>query len=681
MELDEPMGKLTDRMQIKREHGVTLLQSVLSNADPLRRQELWAIATQRVKLLMSAQQWESRHGGFCAAKILVLGGQQMAFDDELLPLATLHLEDTEPGVRLAVGECLYALGKVQGISVYDSIKDRLLLSIQNGFDGDLISGDESDQDAFEESPVKKMPSVKQVHSGQNGAMGSRCLETSVKALQRLMEGCGESFQDHVTSQLWQLLLKALSHHNRFVRETGFLCVSTLCQFSPMDVLKDNGGLIASYLALGLSDNWSQVRYAASIATRTFMRRTSEFKSDFFSKLLPAMCLNRYHGAEGLRLYSQETWQLVMGSTGREEVAKYVDVVLDYYIVQSTAQNHLVKEAACHCMAELLWKIDPERIGSLVPRVLTTLMSCFKDPSWAVRDAACSAMRKAIEGYPEEMKKLMPQLFDMWFAHLADNVRSVRENSAFTLGSAMRCFQGEAIEMAVAVLQEVLPQAKNQVDKPCCCHGSLHATQCASPGAGPHHGRPPSAEENMDGALSSNLLPKLAERCDDYGFSRKSEPWEKSEGGIYLLRELSVVAPDRAAKFLPALVQLAQSSGYVEYHSLMETLYRLLPFIAEKLGKKTFKPYLELFIDPLFSALTCGQRLSENASGYCVSKLISFIGPNIFKARLDSNQLAILQSSPLINAHSMTGDIGTLLTSCIITSSMFNATLLHMIVLQ
>ena len=45
----------------------------------------------------------------------------------------------------------------------------------------------------------------------------------------------------------------------------------------------------------------------------------------------------------MRLYSQETWQLVMGSTGREEVAKCVDIVLDYYIVQSTAQNHLVKE--------------------------------------------------------------------------------------------------------------------------------------------------------------------------------------------------------------------------------------------------------------------------------------------------------------------------------------------------
>lgn len=32
MELEEAMAKLTDRMQIKREHGVTLLQTVLNTA-------------------------------------------------------------------------------------------------------------------------------------------------------------------------------------------------------------------------------------------------------------------------------------------------------------------------------------------------------------------------------------------------------------------------------------------------------------------------------------------------------------------------------------------------------------------------------------------------------------------------------------------------------------------------
>lgn len=34
---------------------------------------------------------------------------------------------------------------------------RLLSSIQSGFDGEAVSGDESDQDGLEESPVKKKP--------------------------------------------------------------------------------------------------------------------------------------------------------------------------------------------------------------------------------------------------------------------------------------------------------------------------------------------------------------------------------------------------------------------------------------------------------------------------------------------------------------------------------------------
>lgn len=41
-------------------------------AEPSHRQELWTIVTERVKLLISAQQWESRHGGFAAAKVCLL---------------------------------------------------------------------------------------------------------------------------------------------------------------------------------------------------------------------------------------------------------------------------------------------------------------------------------------------------------------------------------------------------------------------------------------------------------------------------------------------------------------------------------------------------------------------------------------------------------------------------------
>lgn len=41
-----------------------------------------------------------------------------------------------------------------------------------------------------------------------------------------------------------------------------------------------------------SDNWSQVRFAASTATRTFMGCAAPYRERVFPLLLPHMCLNR-----------------------------------------------------------------------------------------------------------------------------------------------------------------------------------------------------------------------------------------------------------------------------------------------------------------------------------------------------------------------------------------------------
>jgi hypothetical protein len=41
-----------------------------------------------------------------------------------------------------------------------------------------------------------------------------------------------------------------------------------------------------------SDNWSQVRFAASVATRTFMTCAAAYRERVFPLLLPHMCLNR-----------------------------------------------------------------------------------------------------------------------------------------------------------------------------------------------------------------------------------------------------------------------------------------------------------------------------------------------------------------------------------------------------
>ena len=65
----------------------------------------------------------------------------------------------------------------------------------------------------------------------------------------------------------------------------------------------------------------QVRYAACAATRAFMESAAGWREETFPVLLPPMCLNRRYQAEGVRLYSQETWERVMGSEGRAWVAR------------------------------------------------------------------------------------------------------------------------------------------------------------------------------------------------------------------------------------------------------------------------------------------------------------------------------------------------------------------------
>ena len=80
--------------------------------------------------------------------------------------------------------------------------------------------------------------------------------------------------------------------------------------------------------------------------------TPAVKERTYPILLPGMCLNRYYVAEGVRLYSQQSWRMAVGSEGRALVARFADEVVDYYVEQSKANNHAVREAACACMAEV-----------------------------------------------------------------------------------------------------------------------------------------------------------------------------------------------------------------------------------------------------------------------------------------------------------------------------------------
>ena len=53
---------------------------------------------------------------------------------------------------------------------------------------------------------------------RHGSEGWKCLETSFRALQHVMEGCGAEFQPHLDAALRATIYRALLHPNRFVRE-------------------------------------------------------------------------------------------------------------------------------------------------------------------------------------------------------------------------------------------------------------------------------------------------------------------------------------------------------------------------------------------------------------------------------------------------------------------------------
>lgn len=65
---------------------------------------------------------------------------------------------------------------------------------------------------------------------------------------------------------------------------------------------------------------------------------------------------RYYLAEGVKLYSQETWRMFMGNEGRQMVGKYAEHVADYYCMASELDNHCVRESACHSIAEMAEKV-------------------------------------------------------------------------------------------------------------------------------------------------------------------------------------------------------------------------------------------------------------------------------------------------------------------------------------
>jgi len=638
-----------------------------------------------LRQLASIPKWECCAAALCVfAELLDRGEEQFqpssaSFRGTASQFCIQNLEHKEPRVRTCVVKTLEKLCKLNPSDTWKSFGDLLCDIVDKSF---TLDQNERAKTQKELSTQDSINDKLLIHE----TVGWKALETSMRGLESLIRGLSDSFSvEEVDIVSWNhrylILLvteRSLLHENRYVREVGYdLCaalVSAIC-VQNKGYRSSDVDAISCAVCRGLEDNWSQVRFAASVATRNLLLGlVAEERQSLLSSLLPRMCLNRYYLAEGVKLYSQETWRLVFNDQGPVFVASEIKSVVDYYSMQSNANNHAVREAACYCIAELATKIDSNVVCEYVSQLLQSLIDAFHDDSWPVRDAACIASGKFVCGFPVESESRLEELFQLWYSHLSDNIWSVREDSAVSLGHVMKAYPGIAknkiLEWIPELLSKILLQQDDIAEEKPAPSSPRSVAGAESEPRGVVQGKLSELRQEQEQAYSEkqtnqqmyscgSLAPKLKRRgvgCMDHGFSRAKKLWEETDGGIYLLKELSVLYPTDAEAFMPALGKVAEKLNCTVFENandLQVTLWKQLIPIALGLGKRPFKKYIELFLPFMIDTLSNGTQLAAAAAGQCLSFLFTYLGEGIVTGRIENllngdRLLQTVKNSPLVS---------------------------------
>jgi len=642
-ELTESWKKLEHKFKVIRKEGIVEISIVVSEK---KDKNLKSVVQRKVLELGKSERWQDRQSCFLLAQHLLSDSPD--FCEAILKLGQEKFEDEESYVREAVAEMMEPLAKQEGIRIYETVHKKLVQLIVENFK--VEEAPENSAKVVEASIAREKRVLEEKLRGlREGVDSWKLLFTAFTTLEKIVWGLGQKFEKKIDESFLDLIHRCSKHINRFVREASFSSYGAVIAAMTSETFEKFGERIAKELESGLGDNWSQVRHASSVSTRSFCKNVKDLEP-YYRILLPAMCLNRYYVAAGVRIYSQETWKSVYGEEGKEIVAKFAKYVTEYYVSQAKADNHAVREAACHCIAELGSKVRPDAISEFIPVLLDALIACFKDESWPVRDAACLALGAFVSVFPKESEKDLEELFGLWFEHLSDNIPSVRKNTAVALGKVLNTFKEDVLKKILVRLNTFLPMVNNQTND-AKKFGEMENTTIFGVAAKKKRDNDPVLHTGQPQYSCGSLAPKMkrATRCGcmDHGFAREREPWEYTDGAIYLLPQVVAFKPDLGIEYLPKLAKIADLRHFAQYQKLQETIWKIVPEIAKGMGKKEFKRQLKpsSILNPCVETLKSGTMLSKSEAGKCLSFCYQFLGESIFESRLTEEQVSIVRRSP------------------------------------
>ena len=105
--------------------------------------------------------------------------------------------------------------------------------------------------------------------------------------------------------------------------------------------------------------------------------------------------------------------------------------------------------------------------------------------------------------------------------------------------------------------------------------------------------------------------------------------------MYLLRELSKGHPAVVAKYLPNMADIGLMDHFKQAVYLKENLFKSIATIMNRMGKKKFRGFVELFIEPLFRNTRNENKNCAAAAEDCLLEMRKVYGENIFKAIVES----------------------------------------------
>lgn len=404
--------------------------------------------------------------------------------------------------------------------------------------------------------------------------------------------------------------RRIASHSRSQREAGFNALAAVIIEADAEAVKE---FAADALRVGLADNWSQVRFAAAVAARNLVLKLQRVEGEdkvrtdqvVMQKLVPPMCANRYYAAEGLRNYSLETWKILVGNQGASVVGDCIPQIVQHYEAEARSENYTVRESVCYCMAELARKIEAKKVRSYAVRMLNILRERLGDLKWQVRAASARAIGDVVAAFHTECRPFMPELSLELVRHLFENVGVVRDDCAVALGTLDEVYPEIFNDLLCDTIREKLPMAKQQTQN---------------------------LESPADRILNSG--DSVDEEKGFPGFLQPTQPWELSDGAMFLLREMSARHADACEQFLLSVLEILNLSHFFHHVYLKETIWRQLPVIARNLGPAKFKPHMDPFLSPLFYSLKSKNRLLEQSAADCVANFFIMYDSQDLLARLD-----------------------------------------------